>query len=47
MWFRIGISMAANKVKGVRAALIYDLETASLAKKHNNANIIALGGRKD
>lgn len=42
----IGIAMAANKVKGVRAALIYDLETASLAKKHNNANIIAMGGRK-
>lgn len=41
----IGISMAANKVKGARAALVYDLETARLAKQHNNANIIAFGGR--
>lgn len=41
----IGISIAANKVKGVRAALIYNEETAKLAKNHNNANIIALGGR--
>ena len=41
----IGISIAANKVKGIRAALIYDLETARLAKEHNNANVIAIGGR--
>lgn len=41
----IGISIAANKVKGVRAALVYDENTARLAKKHNNANIIAFGGR--
>ena len=41
----IGISIAANKVKGVRAALVYDDTTARLAKEHNNANIIALGGR--
>ena len=41
----IGISIAANKVKGVRAALIYDEQTARLAKEHNNANVIALGGR--
>ena len=41
----IGISIAANKVKGIRAALIYDEKTAILAKQHNNANIIALGGR--
>ncbi|TVP86720.1 MAG: ribose 5-phosphate isomerase B [Acholeplasmataceae bacterium] len=41
----IGISIAANKVKGARAALVYDEETACLAKQHNNANIIALGGR--
>lgn len=41
----IGISIAANKVKGVRAALVYDTNTAALAKKHNNANIIAFGGR--
>lgn len=41
----IGISIAANKVKGVRAALVYDDNTAYLAKAHNNANVIALGGR--
>lgn len=41
----IGISIAANKVHGVRAALVYDEITARLAKEHNNANIIALGGR--
>lgn len=41
----IGISIAANKVKGARAALVYDENTARLAKKHNNANIIAFGGR--
>lgn len=41
----IGISIAANKVKGIRAALVYDENTARLAKAHNHANIIALGGR--
>ncbi len=41
----IGISIAANKVKGVRAALVYDELTGRLAKEHNNANVIALGGR--
>lgn len=41
----IGIGIAANKVKGVRAALVYDQLTAELAKKHNNANVITLGGR--
>ena len=41
----IGISIAANKIPGVRAALVYDEHTAHLAKEHNNANIIALGGR--
>ncbi len=41
----IGISISANKIKGVRAALVYNEETAQLAKQHNNANIIALGGR--
>jgi ribose 5-phosphate isomerase B len=41
----IGISIAANKVKGVRAALVYNEDTAKLAKEHNNANVIALGGR--
>jgi ribose 5-phosphate isomerase B len=42
----IGMSIAANKYKGIRAALIYDIETATLAKAHNNANIICLGSRK-
>ncbi|MBN2268891.1 MAG: ribose 5-phosphate isomerase B [Acholeplasmataceae bacterium] len=41
----IGISIAANKVKGVRAALVYDENTGQLARQHNNANVIALGGR--
>lgn len=41
----IGISIAANKVKGVRAALVHDEETARLAKEHNNANVLAFGGR--
>lgn|SRR5690554_1783826 len=41
----IGISIAANKVSGIRAALVYNEETARLAKEHNHANIIALGGR--
>lgn len=41
----IGISIAANKVHGVRAALVYDETTARLAKEHNDANIIAMGGR--
>lgn len=41
----IGISIAANKVPGIRAALVYDENTAKLAKEHNNANVIALGGR--
>ncbi|PKK88979.1 MAG: hypothetical protein CVV62_01620, partial [Tenericutes bacterium HGW-Tenericutes-7] len=41
----IGISIVANKGKGVRAALVYDENTGRLAKEHNNANVIALGGR--
>ena len=41
----IGISIAANKINGIRAALVYDEKTAELAKAHNHANIIALGGR--
>ncbi|MFO7569211.1 MAG: ribose 5-phosphate isomerase B [Smithellaceae bacterium] len=41
----IGISMAANKVKGIRCALLSDLFTAEMAKAHNNANFIAFGGR--
>ena len=41
----IGISMAANKVRGVRCALVTSVEMARLAKQHNNANILAIGGR--
>ena len=41
----IGISIAANKNKGIRCALVFDLFTAEMAKRHNNANFIALGGR--
>jgi len=37
--------IAANKVKGVRAALAWSIETAKLARDHNNANVIAVGGR--
>lgn len=40
-----GEQIAANKVKGVRAALAYNVELAVLAREHNNANIVALGGR--
>ena len=41
----IGISIAANKVKGVRCALCTSVEMAELTRKHNDANILALGGR--
>ncbi|MDO5678476.1 MAG: ribose-5-phosphate isomerase [Propionibacteriaceae bacterium] len=40
-----GEQIAANKVKGVRAALAYNVELATLAREHNNANIVSLGGR--
>jgi ribose 5-phosphate isomerase B len=41
----IGIGIAANKVRGVRAAVVHDVTTASLARRHNDANVICLGGR--
>ncbi len=41
----IGISIAANRYHGIRAALLYDDFTAEMAKKHNNANVIVFGGR--
>jgi ribose 5-phosphate isomerase B len=41
----IGISIAANKIDGIRCALVHDPFTARLAKEHNDANFIALGGR--
>ncbi|MBU0616001.1 MAG: ribose-5-phosphate isomerase [Nanoarchaeota archaeon] len=42
----MGVSIAANKVKGARAAVVYNEATAKLAREHNNANIICLGGRE-
>ena len=41
----IGISIAANKVKGILAAVVTDEFMAEMTRRHNNANIIALGGR--
>lgn len=41
----IGISIAANKVNGIRAALCHDVVSAQLSRMHNNANILVLAGR--
>ncbi|MEJ1155626.1 ribose-5-phosphate isomerase [Microbacterium marmarense] len=41
-----GEQMAANKVRGVRAALVWSLATAELAREHNDANVIAIGARQ-
>jgi len=41
----IGISIAANKVPGIRAALAHNVITAQLAREHNDANVLALGAR--
>lgn len=41
----IGMAMAANKVSGVRAAVCHNLETADMSRRHNNANVLALGAR--
>jgi ribose 5-phosphate isomerase B len=41
----IGVSIAANKVEGIRAALAHDSLTARRAREHNDANVIALGGK--
>jgi len=41
----IGMSIAANRHKNVRAALCYDVKSAKLCRKHNNANVIAIGAR--
>lgn len=41
-----GEQMAANKVAGIRAALAWSLETARLARRHNDAQVVALGGRQ-
>jgi len=41
----IGISIAANKIKGIRAALCHNEYCASMAREHNDANVLCLGGR--
>ena len=41
----IGMSITANKFKGIRAALVHDLFTAQMAREHNNANILVVGAR--
>lgn len=41
----IGIAMAANKVPGVRCALVHDVTTARMARLHNDANMLAIGAR--
>ena len=41
-----GEAMAANKVRGVRCALCWSVDTATLAKQHNNANVLSLGQRQ-
>ncbi|NKG20714.1 ribose-5-phosphate isomerase [Paeniglutamicibacter terrestris] len=41
-----GEQIAANKVAGIRAALAWNLDTARLAREHNNANVVAVGGRQ-
>ena len=41
----IGISIAANKVRGVRAAAVHDVTSAHLAREHNHANVLCLGAR--
>lgn len=40
----IGSCMAANKIRGIRAALCYDLKTVINSREHNNANVLSLGG---
>lgn len=41
----IGISIAANKIKGIRAAVCHDEFTTEMTRRHNDANILCLGGR--
>ena len=41
----IGMSMAANRHKNIRAALCYNIKSAKLSRMHNNANVIAIGSR--
>ena len=41
----VGMSIVANRHKNVRAALCYDMKSTKLSRKHNNANVIAIGSR--
>lgn len=41
----IGIAIAANKVRGVRAAVVHDVSSAVLAREHNDANVVCFGAR--
>lgn len=41
----IGISIAANKIKGIRAAHCHDVYSAEMTKRHNNSNVLCMGGR--
>ena len=41
----IGVSIVANKVKGVRAALCHDILSAELTRQHNDSNVLCMGGR--
>jgi ribose 5-phosphate isomerase B len=41
----VGISIVANKVRGIRAALLHEPETAALSRQHNNANVLCMAGR--
>lgn len=41
----IGMSIAANKVKGIRCALVHDTFSAHATREHNNSNVLAMGGR--
>jgi len=41
-----GEQIAANKVEGIRAALVWSIATAELAREHNDANVIAIGARQ-
>ena len=43
----IGISISANKIKGIRSSLLTDCYSAEMTKRHNNPNFIAFGGRVD
>jgi ribose 5-phosphate isomerase B len=40
-----GMGMAANKIPGIRAAVVFDARAAALSREHNDANVLALGGR--